>query len=153
MLLQQIFLVALLWHAAAAFFVQICARPVRSAPASTVALRSTAEPQEITTQEQLFTYLVQQSGVPASVQLAQTAAGYRGLVAAQDIAQGQHALQVPASLCLWADRDGVVQGLQGQTDFCWEQAGDLRLPVSDELFAKGTLARKRAAAPVGLLSV
>jgi hypothetical protein len=143
MLLQQIFLIVLLWHAAAAFVLQQCAKSVRSAPASTAALRSTAEPQEITTQEQLFTYLVQQSGVAASVELAQTAAGYRGLVAAQDIAQGQHALQVSASLCLWADRDGVVQGLQGQTDFCWEQAGDLREPVSDELFAKGTC--KRAA--------
>jgi hypothetical protein len=139
MLLQQILLVALQWHAAAAFFVQQYAKPVRSVLASTAALRSTAEPQEITTQEQLFAYLVQQSGVAADVELAKSVAGYRGLVAAQDIPRGQHALQVPASLCLWADRDGVVQGLQGQTDFCWEQAGDLRQPVSDELFAKGNL--------------
>jgi hypothetical protein len=138
MLLQQIYLAILLWHAAGAFVLQHYAKPLRSVPSTSV-LRSTAEPQEITTQEQLFTYLAQQSEVAASVELAQTAAGYRGLVAAQDIAQGQHALQVPASLCLWADRDGVVRGLQGQTDFCWEQAGDLREPVSDELFAKGKL--------------
>lgn len=29
------------------------------------------------------------------------------------------------------------QGLYGQTDLCWEAAGDLRHPVSDEDFARG----------------
>lgn len=29
------------------------------------------------------------------------------------------------------------QGLNGQTDLCWEVAGDLRDPVSDEDFSRG----------------
>lgn len=29
------------------------------------------------------------------------------------------------------------QGLYGQTDLCWEVAGDLRDPVSDEDFSRG----------------
>lgn len=31
----------------------------------------------------------------------------------------------------------TLQGIYGQTDMCWEAAGDLREPVSDVDFARG----------------
>lgn len=31
----------------------------------------------------------------------------------------------------------INQGLYGQTELCWEAAGDLREPVSDEDFSRG----------------
>ncbi|CAM9302999.1 unnamed protein product [Ectocarpus sp. 4 AP-2014] len=90
----------------------------------------------------MFEWLAANAGIrDKAVSLSVTAGGYRGLLADGDFAQGQAStavvLEVPSDICLWSTRDGVVSGLYGQTDLCWEAAGDLRDPVSDEDFARG----------------
>ena len=49
----------------------------------------------------------------------------RSLVATRDVDAGEALLTVPKKLLLTAHRNGVVGGLQGQTDAMWEATGDL----------------------------
>ncbi|CAM9247000.1 unnamed protein product [Pylaiella littoralis] len=86
---------------------------------------------------EILDWLASNAGVRTKkVSLGATAGG-RGLVSDEDVQEGQVLLEVPSDACLWSTRDGVVTGLLGQTDLCWEAAGDLREPVSDEDFARG----------------
>eukprot|EP00903_Cladosiphon_okamuranus_P008723 g8355.t1 len=89
-------------------------------------------------QEEVFDWLAANAGIRTkTVSLGVTSGGYRGLVTTEDVQEGQVILEVPSDVCLWSRRDGVISGLYGQTDLCWEVAGDLRHPVSDEDFSRG----------------
>ena len=63
--------------------------------------------------------------------------GGAGLLSSRAFLKGETIISVPLSMCLMARRDGIVQGLQGQSDLMFEVAGDLRDPVSDEEAAQG----------------
>ncbi|CAM9407339.1 unnamed protein product, partial [Hapterophycus canaliculatus] len=90
-------------------------------------------------ESEVFDWLAANAGIrDKTVSLGVTAGGYRGLMADEDVQRGEVMLEIPSDICLWSTRDGVVSGLYGQSDLCWEAAGDLRHPVSDENFARGT---------------
>ena len=73
----------------------------------------------------------------SGAQMARDAWGGAGLLASRAFLTGETIISVPLSMCLMARRDGIVQGLQGQSDLMFEVAGDLRDPVSDEEAAQG----------------
>eukprot|EP00752_Nemacystus_decipiens_P006521 g5872.t1 len=89
-------------------------------------------------ESEVFDWLAANAGIRTkAVSLGVTRGGYRGLVTSEGVEKGQVILEVPSDVCLWSRRDGVISGLYGQTDLCWEVAGDLRDPVSDEDFSRG----------------
>ncbi|CAN0295750.1 unnamed protein product, partial [Discosporangium mesarthrocarpum] len=88
----------------------------------------------VTQESELFEWMSKNFGVEKKVSLR---GERRGLFVEQDIGEGEVMLEVSSELCLWSTRDGVISGLYGQTEMCWEAAGDLREPVSDNDFLRG----------------
>lgn len=59
------------------------------------------------------------------------------IVSGTDLRKGDVVLSIPIDMCLVANKEGQVFGLQGQSDFIWEVAGDLREPVGDADYERG----------------
>mmetsp|Transcript_12989 Transcript_12989/g.16965 ORF Transcript_12989/g.16965 Transcript_12989/m.16965 type:complete len:405 (+) Transcript_12989:119-1333(+) len=87
--------------------------------------------------EQLFETLVQRESVPRMVRLEEDTVGTRTVTVLDNVPEGEIILSVPGRLCLWANRDGTIEGLEGQSDATWAVAGDLRADYPDLLKAQG----------------
>ena len=59
------------------------------------------------------------------------------IVASKSLKQGDVLITLPLSLCILANRNGEIRGLQGQTDWLWEICGDLRNDISESDELKG----------------
>eukprot|EP00640_Fibrocapsa_japonica_P001867 CAMPEP_0113939712 /NCGR_PEP_ID=MMETSP1339-20121228/5986_1 /TAXON_ID=94617 /ORGANISM="Fibrocapsa japonica" /LENGTH=452 /DNA_ID=CAMNT_0000943309 /DNA_START=178 /DNA_END=1536 /DNA_ORIENTATION=- /assembly_acc=CAM_ASM_000762 len=78
-----------------------------------------------------------EEGLPCSIMLKEEDSGVRNLLATADVEKNEAIVSVPGAYCLWANRDGEIQGLAGQSDATWDLAGDLRNPYPDILKAQG----------------
>jgi len=90
-----------------------------------------------TDMENIFETLIKRERVPSTVRLVEDTVGSRSVICLDNVEKDNVILSVPGRLCLWANRDGTIEGLEGQSDVTWLEAGDLRIGYPDLLKGQG----------------